>query len=70
MPVEDIGFAIGDVVQLKSGGPKMTVLRIETNHTGSEDEPADYKVQCIWFDAEGQRYHEAPFLHFVLMVAP
>jgi uncharacterized protein YodC (DUF2158 family) len=35
------GFVVGDVVRLKSGGPLMTVARIE--------EPAVYTV---WFDGD------------------
>jgi len=31
---------VGDVVQLKSGGPKMTV---------ESDESAGAKVSCVWF---------------------
>jgi uncharacterized protein YodC (DUF2158 family) len=65
---EEIGIHIGDVVQLKSGGPKMTVLKIEVDNGGLEEELVSYKVQCIWY-GEGQRYHEAPFIHFVLMIA-
>jgi uncharacterized protein YodC (DUF2158 family) len=67
MPLPPIGYAIGDVVQLKSGGPKMTVLRIELNHNGPEEEPTDYNVHCVWY-GEGQHYHEATFLHYVLTV--
>lgn len=32
-------FQIGDVVQLKSGGPKMTVESMDTDG-----------VKCVWFD--------------------
>jgi uncharacterized protein YodC (DUF2158 family) len=32
-------FQIGDVVELKSGGPDMTVESIE-----------DLKASCVWFD--------------------
>ena len=34
-------FKTGDVVQLKSGGPEMTV--------GSYDESNQKKVSCVWF---------------------
>ena len=42
-------FKIGDIVQLKSGGPKMTV----TNH-GSKGE-----IYCSWFG--GSKKESAPF---------
>jgi uncharacterized protein YodC (DUF2158 family) len=35
-------FKVGDVVCLKSGGPDMTVERIETT-------VADISVICVWF---------------------
>lgn len=31
-------FSVGDVVILKSGGPRMTVARVENN-----------KAWCVWF---------------------
>lgn len=37
-------FSPGDVVRLKSGGPKMTVLKLE-------DETA---LACKWFDRNGK----------------
>lgn len=37
-----MSFQAGDVVQLKSGGPLMTV--VETNDPGM--------VSCIWFNSE------------------
>jgi uncharacterized protein YodC (DUF2158 family) len=36
----------GDVVQLKSGGPKMTVAKIGVFGLGSTAERAD----CVWFE--------------------
>jgi uncharacterized protein YodC (DUF2158 family) len=46
---EGTQFKPGDVVQLKSGGPKMTVSAAESSATG--------KVQyiCEWFDADLKR---------------
>ena len=35
-------FSIGNVVKLKSGGPKMTIYRIFHNHDSKD-------CQCIWF---------------------
>ena len=40
-------FKVGDVVVLKSGGPRMTVEEIE----GQE-------VQCVWFDKTTQKRGE------------
>jgi uncharacterized protein YodC (DUF2158 family) len=37
-------FKIGDVVQLKSGGPKMTVTSVGTDHYSQEP-----VVSCVWF---------------------
>ncbi|MCB2191787.1 MAG: DUF2158 domain-containing protein [Deltaproteobacteria bacterium] len=34
-------FKAGDIVRLKSGGPKMTVRSIDTNHG---------LIYCQWFD--------------------
>lgn len=33
-------FQVGDVVQLKSGGPEMTVI---------DNRPDGSKVECMWF---------------------
>jgi len=56
-------FKPGDVVQLKSGGPKMTVSSVES--------PPNGKVQyiCEWFDADLKRL-SAIFTPPVLMLAP
>jgi uncharacterized protein YodC (DUF2158 family) len=48
-------FAIGDVVQLKSGGPKMTVHRIiggsDLDVLASAFKGADKgDIECKWFD--------------------
>jgi uncharacterized protein YodC (DUF2158 family) len=34
-------FKVGDVVQLKSGGPRMTIANMKSNPAG---------VLCAWFD--------------------
>lgn len=39
----------GDVVRLKSGGPKMTV----------REEKQDGKILCSWFDRNGKLHSEA-----------
>ena len=38
-------FTIGSVVQLRSGGPMMTVAEVFWPH-GSKEE----KIDCVWFD--------------------
>ena len=43
-------FQAGDTVQLKSGGPVMTVERIGKDQKTQED-----VVFCIWFHNEGKR---------------
>ena len=42
-------FKIGDVVQLKSGGPKMTVYEF-SGRPGNED----FEVRCTWFEKSSQ----------------
>ena len=43
-------FAPGDVVQLKSGGPPMTIERIAKGERTGED-----AVYCTWFEKIGNR---------------
>nr|WP_320013935.1 DUF2158 domain-containing protein [uncultured Desulfobacter sp.] len=38
-------FKVGDIVQLKSGGPKMTIVKI--TETEPDDDP--YKIEVNWF---------------------
>ncbi len=42
-------FKIGDVVQLKSGGPKMTVYEL-SGGPGSDN----FEVRCTWFEKSSQ----------------
>ena len=42
-------FKNGDVVRLKSGGPKMTVENIARDATGS------LYAWCVWFDTSGRQ---------------
>lgn len=42
----DQEFKIGDVVQLKSGGPKMTIDAIDKFGMGATHNQA----RCVWFD--------------------
>jgi len=39
-------FKVGDVVQLKSGGPPMTVTKVSSNMVGTTE------ITCIWFFGE------------------
>jgi uncharacterized protein YodC (DUF2158 family) len=41
----DTNFKPGDVVQLNSGGPKMTVAVVQTDGT----------LRCVWFTADGKQ---------------
>ena len=47
MTEETIGYSVGDVVQLKSGGPLMTVKQV-----------AGEAITVLWFDLEGEGLHE------------
>ena len=47
MPVKD--WKTGDVVRLKSGGPRMTVVK-----TANEQGSGDTVAVCAWFDMNGQ----------------
>jgi len=40
---------IGDVVRLKSGGPKMTIVSLGEGEA----------VSCAWFDRNGKRHTES-----------
>lgn len=44
-------FKEGDVVQLKSGGPHMTVTDIAPDMAG------DMKVYCTWFGERNEQKH-------------
>ena len=46
---ESLPFKPGDVVQLKSGGPKMTVSAVESPPTGK------VQIICEWLDADLKR---------------
>jgi uncharacterized protein YodC (DUF2158 family) len=45
---------VGDVVQLKSGGPLMTVTGVEAGMDGTPN------VDCVWFDKTEQKYGTFP----------
>jgi uncharacterized protein YodC (DUF2158 family) len=44
-----VGFEAGDVVQLRSGGPPMTVEGI-----GKEEKTGEETVSCTWFEKIGK----------------
>jgi uncharacterized protein YodC (DUF2158 family) len=60
--MSDIQFKAGDVVRLKSGGPKMTVTQI-----GERALIGGLAVWCVWFD--GQKKFEDTFTPEALEVA-
>lgn len=45
-----MAFKLGDIVQLKSGGPVMTVV---------SDAGNDNKIDCQWFNEDRSRYELA-----------
>jgi uncharacterized protein YodC (DUF2158 family) len=51
-------FKPGDIVQLKSGGPLMTV-----EQTGEAAMTGESTIWCVWFEKAGSRHtrHEATF---------
>lgn len=49
-------FKVGDVVQLKSGGPSSTVARVE-----------GILVEVVWFNEGDDQYHSFLFPDSVLM---
>lgn len=44
---------VGELVTLKSGGPPMTVARVERLEDGGA-----FQVQCAWHDQDGQLFRE------------
>ncbi len=56
-------FAPGDVVQLKSGGPPMTVERV-----GKDPKTQEETTWCTWFEKVGHRQelHRENFAPIVL----
>jgi uncharacterized protein YodC (DUF2158 family) len=53
-------FKVGDVVELKSGGPKMTVARLD----------GDNKIWCNWFGDDGKLVGKTFFAETVKLVDP
>jgi uncharacterized protein YodC (DUF2158 family) len=50
-------FSKGMVVQLVSGGPKMSVSGVGDYSGGMGMGPAD-GVNCVWFDAKNSKFEE------------
>lgn len=44
----DEKFEVGDIAQLKSGGPQMTVIAV---YNDDDDEPS---ARCAWFSSGGK----------------
>jgi uncharacterized protein YodC (DUF2158 family) len=57
-------FALGDVVTLKSGGPPMTVQKMDVDDVDFEE-----YVLCKWFDADNKPCTES-FAPAALVKAP
>lgn len=45
----------GDVVQLISGGPDMTVIKVADTVSGSKN------VHCVWYNVNTNCYNESTF---------
>ena len=59
-----MNFNAGDVVKIKSGGPKMTIEKIGPRSSSN----AENVAHCVWFDKDDQmKYGE--FLLASLMLA-
>ena len=48
-------FMVGQIVELKSGGPRMCVQQV-----------IDTNVECVWFDLEKGKVHDYGF-HFEVL---
>jgi uncharacterized protein YodC (DUF2158 family) len=57
-------FKVGDIVQLKSGGPKMTVVEIAEDRYGV----GDIKIWCTWF--AGAKNERGWFPPSAIVMAP
>ena len=58
-------FKAGDVVKLKSGGPKMTIEKIGATSSANEENVA----HCVWFDKDEQM-KDGKFTLASLMLVP
>ena len=55
-------FNIGDVVQLKSGGPNMTITRLPDS--------GETQYSCTWWNLPLSKYDEHDFLEEALQRVP
>ena len=65
-----MSFNPGDVVQLKSGGQKMTVDREDIDPIGAMDENRVRKYLCTWFDKSTLCTGTFPETHLVAPESP
>jgi uncharacterized protein YodC (DUF2158 family) len=49
---EYFGLKIGDIVQLKSGGPEMTVAKISKL---AESPDSEIEAECVWFSGDSNK---------------
>jgi len=56
----DKPFNVGDVVELKSGGPAMVIAKIEKDTYNS-----NYYTECVWAD-DSKNIHQRSFVSAVL----
>jgi uncharacterized protein YodC (DUF2158 family) len=47
-----MNFKTGDIVELKSGGPYMTVEKTYESGSGKQGNPTRTAVSCKWFQTE------------------
>jgi uncharacterized protein YodC (DUF2158 family) len=58
-------FSVGDTVQLKSGGPDMTVAEIRSEEVGGIR-----RVQCMWFNDVTKKFELSIFRVELLFKVP
>jgi uncharacterized protein YodC (DUF2158 family) len=61
-------FNLGDVVQLKSKGPNMTVIKLPDSDANNEESRTTY--QCTWWNSPLSKYEKHIFLEEALESVP
>ena len=56
-PIEDDELVVGDVVQLRSGGPMMTVVELTSKTC----------VECAWYVEDKSKYQVEDFIRRTLI---